>query len=133
MGLWKRSVVAIGLVLASFAGLPIAMMADVQRAEPLYTDRFAGEYQTLSACNALAWSRVKDHNVWDLHQIIDPPNRTAVVQGNYRVFMSAYPMEATLQQIDDATVQIDVRQTPGADVAPEWVWRAVEECVRQMA
>ena len=118
-------------LLGACAATPTAMMADVQDAEPLYSGSFPGNYESLSACVALAWGR--EPIVWDLRQVIDAPNETAVVQGNYRVFMSAYPMHKTLRQADDATVAVDFRQTPGAKEAPEWVWQAVENCAHKGA
>ncbi|MEO3431385.1 hypothetical protein AAFN88_21185 [Pelagibius sp. CAU 1746] len=118
---------ALSAALGGCAAQPMATQAEVQKAEPLYSGTFTGNYQSLSACIAQAWSRADAH-VWDLRQVIDAPNETAVIQGNYRIFAFAYPVHATLQQLDAQTVSVEFRQPPDSKDAPDWVWKAVQDC-----
>lgn len=116
-------------LLAGCAATPLATQAEVQDAPPLYSGNFAGDYQSLSACVTLAWNR---EPVGQFRQVIDTPSGTAVVEGAYRVFMFMHPIHATFRQTEGPLVTVEFRQTPDSDEAPDWVWRAVEDCARKV-
>lgn len=124
-------IVGAGVLMAALAGCaatPLATQAEAQDAAPLYSGTFAGDYQSLSACVTLAWNR---EPVGQFRQVFDQPNRTAFIEGAYRVFAFMHPVHATLRQVDDRTVAVQFRQTPDSKEAPDWVWRAVEDCAHR--
>lgn len=104
--------------------------SQVKESEPFYEGDFAGNYQSVSACVALAWNELSGGRY---QHVVDPEDQVAFIIGTPGAFTAVHVSHTTVRQISDATVRVEYRKPPRLFGTPAWVWDSVKDCVARRA